>query len=110
MIGSSPHGQGEETTFAQIVAEEVGVDVDDVEVIHGDHCPHADGVGHLREPHDGPCPGAAVAIATRKIKDKSKALAAHLLEAATEGHRVRGRQVLREGVAPTSTRRYRTSR
>ena len=35
-IGSSPHGQGEETTFAQIVADELGVSVDDVKVVHGD--------------------------------------------------------------------------
>ena len=36
MVGVSPHGQGEETTFAQIVASELGVPVDDVEVLHGD--------------------------------------------------------------------------
>ena len=35
-IGASPHGQGEETTFAQIVASQLGVDVNDVKVIHGD--------------------------------------------------------------------------
>ena len=35
-IGASPHGQGEETTFAQIVADELGVGVDDVKVVHGD--------------------------------------------------------------------------
>ena len=35
-IGASPHGQGEETTFAQIVADELGVDVNDVKVVHGD--------------------------------------------------------------------------
>ena len=34
--GASPHGQGEETTFAQIVANELGVDAEDVELIHGD--------------------------------------------------------------------------
>ena len=35
-IGASPHGQGEETTFAQLVASEIGVDVNDVKVMHGD--------------------------------------------------------------------------
>ena len=35
-IGASPHGQGEETTFAQLVASEIGVGVDDVKVFHGD--------------------------------------------------------------------------
>ena len=83
MIGSSPHGQGEETTFAQIVAEEVGVDVDDVEVIHGDTDLTPMGWGTYGS-RTTAVSGAAVAIATRKIKDKSKALAAHLLEAATE--------------------------
>ena len=83
MIGSSPHGQGEETTFAQIVAEEVGVDVDDVEVIHGDTDLTPMGWGTYGS-RTTAVSGAAVALATRKIKEKSKSLAAHLLEAATE--------------------------
>ena len=83
MIGSSPHGQGEETTFAQIVAGEVGVDVDDVEVIHGDTDLTPMGWGTYGS-RTTAVSGAAVTIATRKIKDKSMALAAHLLEAATE--------------------------
>ena len=83
MIGSSPHGQGEETTFAQIVAEEVGVDVDDVEIIHGDTDLTPMGWGTYGS-RTTAVSGAAVAVATRKIKEKSKALAAHLLEAATE--------------------------
>ena len=83
MIGASPHGQGEETTFAQIVAEEVGVDVDDVEVIHGDTDLTPMGWGTYGS-RTTAVSGAAVALATRKIKEKSKALAAHLLEAATE--------------------------
>jgi aerobic carbon-monoxide dehydrogenase large subunit len=82
-IGASPHGQGEETTFAQIVADEVGVDVADVKVFHGDtdNTPMGWGTYGSRTTAVG---GAALAVATRKIKDKAKALAAHLLEAATE--------------------------
>jgi len=83
MIGSSPHGQGEETTFAQIVAEEVGVDIDDVAVIHGDTAVTPMGWGTYGS-RTTAVSGAAVVLATRKIKEKSKALAAHLLEAATE--------------------------
>ena len=83
MVGSSPHGQGEETTFAQIVANEVGVEVDDVEVIHGDTDLTPMGWGTYGS-RTTAVSGAAVAVATRKIKDKSKALAAHLLEAAAE--------------------------
>ena len=83
MIGASPHGQGEETTFAQIVAGEVGVDVDDVEIIHGDTDLTPMGWGTYGS-RTTAVSGAAVVVATRKIKEKSRALAAHLLEAATE--------------------------
>ena len=83
MVGSSPHGQGEETTFAQIVAGEVGVDVDDVEIIHGDTDLTPMGWGTYGS-RTTAVSGAAVTLATRKIKEKSKALAAHLLEAAAE--------------------------
>ena len=51
-IGASPHGQGEETTFAQLVASEIGVGVNDVKVDARRHRQHADGLGHLRQPHD----------------------------------------------------------
>jgi carbon-monoxide dehydrogenase large subunit len=82
-IGASPHGQGEETTFAQIVADELGVGVDDVKVVHGDTdvTPMGWGTYGSRTTAVG---GAALAVATRKIKDKAKALTAHLLEAAPE--------------------------
>jgi carbon-monoxide dehydrogenase large subunit len=82
-IGASPHGQGEETTFAQIVSSELGVDVNDVKVIHGDtdSTPMGWGTYGSRTTAVG---GAALAHATRKIKDKAKLLAAHLIEAAPE--------------------------
>jgi carbon-monoxide dehydrogenase large subunit len=82
-IGASPHGQGEETTFAQIVSDELGVDVNDVKVIHGDTdvTPMGWGTYGSRTTAVG---GAALAVATRKIKDKAKVIAAHLLEAAAE--------------------------
>jgi aerobic carbon-monoxide dehydrogenase large subunit len=82
-IGASPHGQGEETTFAQIVADELGVGVNDVKVVHGDtdNTPMGWGTYGSRTTAVG---GAALAVATRKIKDKAKLLAGHLLEAAVE--------------------------
>jgi carbon-monoxide dehydrogenase large subunit len=82
-IGTKPHGQGEETTFAQIVASELGVDVNDVKVVHGDtdRTPMGWGTYGSRTTAVG---GAALAVAVRKIKDKAKALAAHVLEAAVE--------------------------
>jgi aerobic carbon-monoxide dehydrogenase large subunit len=82
-IGAKPHGQGEETTFAQIVAAELGVSVDDVKVVHGDtdRTPMGWGTYGSRTTAVG---GAALAVAVRKIKDKARALAAHVLEAAVE--------------------------
>jgi carbon-monoxide dehydrogenase large subunit len=82
-IGASPHGQGEETTFAQIVASEIGVDVGDVKVFHGDTdvTPMGWGTYGSRTTAVG---GAALVFATRKVKEKAKIIAAHLLEAAVE--------------------------
>jgi carbon-monoxide dehydrogenase large subunit len=80
-VGTSPHGQGEETTFAQIVSDELGMPVEDIEVIHGDtdNTPMGWGTYGSRTTVIG---GAAVVLASRKIKDKARALAAHLLESA----------------------------
>ena len=82
-IGASPHGQGEETTFAQVVADELGVAVNDVRIVHGDtdNTPMGWGTYGSRTTAVG---GAALAVATRKIKEKAKLLASHLLEAAVE--------------------------
>ena len=82
-IGASPHGQGEETTFAQLVASEIGVGVDDVKVVHGDTdtTPMGWGTYGSRTTAVG---GAALILATRKVKEKAKLIAAHLLEAAVE--------------------------
>ena len=83
MTGASPHGQGEETTFAQVISDELGVDVDDVEIIHGDTDNTPMGWGTYGS-RTTAVAGAAVALSARKIKDKAKIVAAHLLEAATE--------------------------
>ena len=82
-VGTSPHGQGEETTFAQILSDELGVPVEDVAVIHGDtdNTPMGWGTYGSRTTVVG---GVAVALSARKIKEKGRALAAHLLEAAEE--------------------------
>ncbi|MBI1354123.1 MAG: molybdopterin-dependent oxidoreductase [Acidobacteria bacterium] len=82
-IGASPHGQGEETTFAQIISSELGVSPDDVKVVHGDtdNTPMGWGTYGSRTTAVG---GAALAVTARKIRDKAKIIAAHLLEAAVE--------------------------
>ena len=82
-VGVSPHGQGEETTFAQVVSDELGVPVEDVEIIHGDtdNTPMGWGTYGSRTTAVG---AGALVLGLRKIKDKARALAAHLLEAAEE--------------------------
>jgi aerobic carbon-monoxide dehydrogenase large subunit len=81
--GGHPHGQGEETTFAQIVAEELGVSVEDVDVVHGDTATVPFGMGTYGS-RTTPVAGGAVALACRKITEKGKKIAAHLLEARAE--------------------------
>lgn len=78
--GSLPHGQGLETTFAQIVADELGVAYDDVEVQWGDTqgTPFGYGTYGSRSLAVG---GTAIKRSLDKIKDKAKKLAAHMLEA-----------------------------
>jgi carbon-monoxide dehydrogenase large subunit len=79
----SPHGQGHETTFAQIVADELGVGLEDVSVLWGDTAvvPAGFGTGGSR----GACVGGtAVYLAARAVREKARRIAAHLLEAAVD--------------------------
>jgi carbon-monoxide dehydrogenase large subunit len=83
MVGISPHGQGEETTFAQIVASELGVPPEDVEVRHGDTERTPMGWGSYGS-RSTPVGSGALMGAITKIKEKAKIVTAHLLEAAVE--------------------------
>ncbi len=83
LIGASPHGQGSETTLAQIIGDELGFPVDDIEVIHGDTTETPMGWGTYGS-RTTPVTGAALAEASRKLKEKARVLAAHLMEAAVE--------------------------
>ena len=76
--GSSPHGQGHETTFAQIAADELAVPLEDVSVIYGDTHLIAQGTG-TRASRSIVVGGSAVVIASRQVKDKALKLAASLL-------------------------------
>lgn len=80
LTGASPHGQGQETSFAQIAADELGVDLHDVTVIHGDTGIVQYGIGTFgsRATAVG---GTAVLIAIQKLKEKANKIAAHLLKA-----------------------------
>ncbi len=82
-VGVSPHGQGEETTFAQIMASELGVGVDDVTIFHGDTSQTPMGWGTYGSRTTAVGSGALMG-AIVKIKDKAKIVTAHLLEAAVE--------------------------
>ncbi len=80
LTGTSPHGQGEETTFAQVVAEELGLPLDDIEVVHGDTGAVSMGWGTYGS-RTTVVGGAAIVLAARRVRDKAAKIAAHLLEA-----------------------------
>jgi hypothetical protein len=82
-IGVQTQGQGHETTFAQIVAEELGLSVENIEVEHGDTDTAPYGLGTYAS-RSTPTAGAATAMAARKIRDKAAHLAAHVLECAVD--------------------------
>ena len=79
MTGASPHGQGEETTFAQIVADELGVAMDDVLVIHGDTAVVQYGIGTFGS-RGTAVGGSALYYALQDLKAKIKKFGAMLLE------------------------------
>jgi carbon-monoxide dehydrogenase large subunit len=81
--GCHSHGQGHETTYAQIVAQELGVPFDDVEIVHGDTATIAFGMGTYGS-RSGPVGGSAIFLSAQKIRNKAIKIAAHLLEAAEQ--------------------------
>lgn len=80
---TSPHGQGEETAFAQLIADELGIRLEDVEVIHGDTLltPRGSGTAGSWTLTSG---GNALLIAARQVREKTQAIAAAMLEARPE--------------------------
>src|SRR5437667_117804 len=78
--GSHSHGQGHETTFAQLVADELQIPIEQVEIVHGDTgaIPFGMGTYGSRSASVG---GTAILMSLNKIKEKGKRIAAHLLEA-----------------------------
>ncbi len=82
-MGVKSQGQGHETTFAQIVAEELGIPASDVAVEEGDTDTAPYGLGTYAS-RSTPVAGAATAMVSRKLREKARKLAAHLLEAAEE--------------------------
>ena len=82
-MGTKSQGQGHETTFAQIVAEELGIPASDVAVEEGDTDTAPYGLGTYAS-RSTPVAGAATAMVSRKLRDKARKLAGHLLEADEE--------------------------
>jgi carbon-monoxide dehydrogenase large subunit len=78
--GSHSHGQGHETTFSQLVADELGIPMEHVEIVHGDTGLVPFGMGTYGS-RSGSVGGTAIYMSLAKIKEKGKKIAAHLLEA-----------------------------
>src|SRR6266511_1935651 len=78
-FGTKSQGQGHETTYAQILAEELGISSDDIAIEEGDTDTAPYGLGTYAS-RSTPTGGAAAAIAARKIRVKAQKIAAHLLE------------------------------
>ncbi len=78
-FGTKSQGQGHETTYAQIIAEELGIPAADIEVEEGDTDTAPYGLGTYAS-RSTPTAGAAAAMAARKIRAKARKIAAHLLE------------------------------
>ena len=76
-------GQGHETTFAQIVAEELGIPPEDIDVVHGDTDQTPFGLGTYGS-RSTPVSGGAVALVARKVREKAKLIAAAMLETRPE--------------------------
>jgi len=81
--GISPHGQGQETTFAQMAQQHIGADFERTVVHHGDTSTNPQGNGTMGS-RGLPVGGAALMMSLNKIKDKATRIAAHMLEAAVE--------------------------
>jgi carbon-monoxide dehydrogenase large subunit len=82
-ISVQTQGQGHETTFAQIVAQELGLSPDDVEVVHGDTDRTPFGLGTYGS-RSTPVSGAAAALVARKVRERARIVAAAMLEASAD--------------------------
>jgi carbon-monoxide dehydrogenase large subunit len=82
-FGTKSQGQGHETTYAQIIAEELGIPPEDIQVEEGDTDTAPYGLGTYAS-RSTPVAGAAGSMAARKVREKAKKIAAHLLEASED--------------------------
>ena len=82
-ISAQTQGQGHETTFAQIVAEELGIPPEDIDVVHGDTDLTPYGLGTYGS-RSTPVSGAATALVARKVRDRARIVAGAMLEVSPE--------------------------
>jgi aerobic carbon-monoxide dehydrogenase large subunit len=82
-ISVQSQGQGHETTFAQIVAEELGIPPDDIEVVHGDTDQTPFGLGTYGS-RSTPVSGAATSVVARKVRERARIVASAMLEVAPD--------------------------
>jgi carbon-monoxide dehydrogenase large subunit len=110
--GVSPHGQGTFTSLAQIIAEDMGVDMEDIIVIHGDTAQVAagNGTGGSRGIVQG---GSSMLLASNQVRDKAIRIAAHLMEVAPDdievvggGYAVKGNEDQKKTLAEISGAAY----
>jgi aerobic carbon-monoxide dehydrogenase large subunit len=99
--GTTPHGQGHETCWSQIVADKLGVDPDDVEVLHSDTAISPVGMDTYGS-RSLPVGGVAVAMAADQVIAKARAIAAHQLEAAEEDIELTGGELAVRGTPAKS--------
>jgi len=83
ITGTSPHGQGHETSWAQIVADQLGCDIDAVEVLHGDTSVSHAGLDTYGS-RSLPVGGVALCYAADKVIDKARQIVAHQLEVSAD--------------------------
>ena len=102
--GASGHGQGHETTFAQLAASELGVPVEDVGVVESDTAQVQQGTGTFGS-RSAVVGGTAIHMSVEKIKDKAKQIAAHMLEASPEDIVYEDGQLFVQG-APTEAKSF----
>jgi carbon-monoxide dehydrogenase large subunit len=104
VIGTLPHGQGHETTMAQVVAHELRIPMEDIEVLHGDTAGQAFGLGTYGS-RSAAVGGAAVSLCAAKIREKVLRIGAHLLEVAPDDVEYRDGKVQVKG-APEQAKAF----
>jgi carbon-monoxide dehydrogenase large subunit len=94
--GASPHGQGEETSFAQVVADQFGIPIEDIVVLHGDTAMVSHGVGTFGS-RGMAVGGTAVFRAAEQVREKAKQIAAHMMDASEDDLELAGGQIRVKG-------------